>query len=812
MQGLTSALSSNEVSSKSLLKAELFEARKKLLAIHENLCGETVLLDAPLPLDDTFQATKYNDVHRVIATLVWIIDNMSEKENIINLEKISKNRLLCPEPTNVYVPIHLDAFWGPQEKYSPEEIEFSITKALITLFITCYEKVKGNTETLSMFCSKTMGFCIDERTKMAFNYALTLEMDPLAIQPVKKLADIVESVSDALGERGQSFFLVLNKIINDEWGNEILIDAAGAKAKQYTLTSDLYSTIANYLEVCEIDQKTEDFLEAYFSSNKKSLFMRFLLLNERQFLFQILSEPNLFKSTTQKTQFDQWVAESNILNILLQEFPIDPLFALIFSKTESFKSNPLMQTVLNIPLPGSLHAEDLSNLERVLNCLRNLLKTNPDVVKKMLTQTDAKGKNSGILALYKNIAALRMILSFLIQNYKILGNDILLGLLDHCSDYVLSALSAEEKIACIEAGGMNCIDALVKDYRDFTNILNALPTEKRSDFIRGTGDHINNIITNIGTLQIVMVGMSPDQISDLIHGIKLDGFCAQIMTGYELLPMLKIWPKEKHGTIIQALSDRIKTIVKEDFTLYSILNFLSAEQKNILIQQMGFEHIASVIHNYNSFFSILINLSPQQIIACIQAIGFLRVSAFLKNETSLNDSLSRLSLPEQREAFLQALDNLERDSCEWNDSDTLLNNFQRLFGLSHLRDLLSTSSLKFAPSEERKKYSEEILLFVSEQSLLTESRETIKELVEYFKKRVWEISFPMLEKQSNFVFFGAVSTQISKNDITRRMLFALKKLEIQAKDLEGLHSNLSIATESSSIGKESVSSSLVFKV
>lgn len=812
MQGLTSALSSNEVSSKSLLKAELFEARKKLLAIHEKLCGKAVLLDAPLPVNDTSQAAKYNDVHRVIATLVWIIDNMNEKKNIINLEKVSKNRLLCPEPTNVYVPIHLDAFWGPQEKYSPEEIEFAITKALITLFITCYEKVKGNTETLSMFCSKTMGFCIDARTKIAFHYALTLEIDPLAIQPVKKLADIVESVSDALGKRGQSFFLMLNKIINDEWGNEILIDAAGAKAKQYTLTSDLYSTIANYLEVCEINQKTEDFLEAYFSSGKKSLFMRLLLLNERQFLFQILNEPNLFKSSTQNTQFDQWVAESDILNILLQEFPIDPLFALIFSKTESFKSNPLMQMILKLPLSVSLQAEERSNLERVLNCLRNLIKTNPDVVKKMLTQTNAEGENSGILALYKNIAALRMILRFLIENYKILGNDILLRLLCSCS-VALSALSVEKKIACIESGGLSYIDALITHSTGFFDILMASPIEKRCDLIRGNDNHIKNIIKNVNGLKLVMMAViSPDQRSDLIQAIKLDCFSTQIMTGYQLHAVLSIWPEEKRGTVIKAFGDSIKTILNEYFYLYLILNFLSAEQKNILIQQVGLEHIVSVVHDYISFRCMLEILSPQQITAYIQAIGFVRVSVFLENKVLFDGILSRLSLPKQREAFLQALDNLERDSCEWNDSDTLLNNFQHLFGLSHLRGLLSTSSLKFAPSEERKRYSEKILLFVAEQSPLTESQETINVFVEYLKKRLEEISFPRLEKQSNCTFFGAVPTQISKNDITRRMFFALKKLETRAKDLEGLHSKLPIAAETS-IGKESVSSSpLVFKV
>lgn len=311
-----------EAEARQKVLAQRKEHRDRLVQIHEEICGkvpfdqrltEETSGNSEIPLGDR------KDVHCVISTLIWMIDNMDNMTNVTSrpLNQLTTLHIHPEESCIACAPIHLEQMFNQLPNQTPGEREKIITDTLITSFIKCYEKVKPSSETLFLFCSKFDGYCIDVRIEKAFNYALELILDP-ALQPPQRLEDILHYRGNKLANG--SFFITLNLVLNQAWGELVMTH----DKKVVLLNSEYYPDLAKTMGDTFDLIKQADFIEAYFQSEKPDIFLRLIVEKEETALCEIINSPE-FLSAENQPKFIRFLKESTFLDLASQKWQISSL-------------------------------------------------------------------------------------------------------------------------------------------------------------------------------------------------------------------------------------------------------------------------------------------------------------------------------------------------------------------------------------------------------------------------------------------------------------------------------------------------------
>jgi hypothetical protein len=311
--------------------AQRKEHRDKLVQIHAEICGnvpfdqrftEETSGNSEIPLEDR------KDVHCVISTLIWIIDNMDNVTDITNrqLRQLTTLHIFQEKSNIACAPIHLEAMFKQLPNQNPAEREKIITDTLITTFIKSYDKVKSSPETLFLFCSKLSGDCIDQRTERAFNYALQLILDP-ALQPPRSLEDILYYRGNKLADG--SFFITLNLVLNQAWGELVMTH----NKEVVLLNSDYYPSLKKTMEDTFDLMKKADFIEAYFQSEKPDIFLRLIVEKEETALCEIINASD-FLSAEQQPKFIRFLKESTFLDLVVQNWQVSSLYSTFLANSK----------------------------------------------------------------------------------------------------------------------------------------------------------------------------------------------------------------------------------------------------------------------------------------------------------------------------------------------------------------------------------------------------------------------------------------------------------------------------------------------
>jgi serine/threonine protein kinase len=254
----------------------------------------------------------------VLNTLRFVVDKMRTLKDIDYLiypnSKNPKNQK--PEKSSDrYAPIHMENYKykskNPRVLYTSEEREQLLVGSLVQLFIDSFNKVNAaGPDKTKAFCERLNGFCLDARTRGAFDYALSLDRTLTFMEALEASINALEE------QKKESYFQVFAAIQNEKWGRKFAKDHQNEYAQaDGVFDTDKVILIKRYLEEVLVYEPGNDFLDAYqeVPENARNDFFRFFIYNE-EFLKEIKINP------AQQKEYDNF-----ILNFLPLNKSIDSL-------------------------------------------------------------------------------------------------------------------------------------------------------------------------------------------------------------------------------------------------------------------------------------------------------------------------------------------------------------------------------------------------------------------------------------------------------------------------------------------------------
>ncbi len=151
-----------------------------------------------------------NNLVIVLNTLDYIV---KESKELSKREGKARTVFFIPGDKTKHAPIHLEAFPAGD---GGEKIMLG---SLVDPFIKGFQDLKElHSSYVKEFCGKLSGLCIDARTRLAFDYALTTKGIPSFTECMKVVSDKIKEKEEEEEEQLQSYFDYFNHIYITFWG------------------------------------------------------------------------------------------------------------------------------------------------------------------------------------------------------------------------------------------------------------------------------------------------------------------------------------------------------------------------------------------------------------------------------------------------------------------------------------------------------------------------------------------------------------------------------------------------------------------